>query len=59
LEQAQAGDTVLIAGSNRELGLAADDRPTLCKDTELARRWLYESAQEPQLAFDRPVSQQQ
>ena len=44
LEQAQAGDCVLIAGKGHETYQIVGDRRFDFDDREMARRWLYESA---------------
>jgi UDP-N-acetylmuramoyl-L-alanyl-D-glutamate--2,6-diaminopimelate ligase len=44
LGQAQAGDTVLIAGSHHAFATVGNDRGIRCPDSEIARSWLYESA---------------
>ena len=40
LDQAAAGDSVLIAGSSRTYGLGKAKRQSVCDDEEVARSWL-------------------
>jgi UDP-N-acetylmuramoyl-L-alanyl-D-glutamate--2,6-diaminopimelate ligase len=52
LAEARAGDSVLIAGSHRNRGLAGYEATNTCGDTEIARRWLYDTARETANTLD-------
>ena len=45
LDQAAAGDSVLIAGSSRTYGLEKAKRRSVCDDEEVARSWLRQTGQ--------------